>query len=253
LRLTARGRAGHGSRPSLADNANIKMASAFLDLAKLKTAITLDRDVVAAIKMVTRGLFGEQRATKLIKKHLNANGLDALLDKIATEDRQVAETLRSLTRMTISPTVIHGGTETNVIPGTCEGRVDVRLIPGQDSEDAVRTVRRCVRNPDIEVDPYKYTAVSISPSNTPFYEAITSTLTELAPGSVTVPQISSGMSDSRFWRKLGSVVYGCVPLSPNTRASDISPGVHGPNERIDIPSLEFGTKFLISLAQRVLL
>jgi acetylornithine deacetylase/succinyl-diaminopimelate desuccinylase-like protein len=252
LKLTARGRAGHGSRPSLADNANLKMAKAFLNLSSLRTRVTLDKDVVEEIKMVARGFLGELRASKLIKKHLNTNGLDVLLDRIAAKDRQVAETLRSLTRMTISPNVIHGGTETNVIPGACEGRVDVRLIPGQERDDAVRTIRRCTRGLDVEVEAYKYSAVSVSPSQTPFYEAVASTLTELAPGSLVVSQISSGMSDSRFWRKLGSVVYGCVPMSPETRPADISPGVHGPNERIDTPSLEFGTKFLVTLVPKVL-
>jgi acetylornithine deacetylase/succinyl-diaminopimelate desuccinylase-like protein len=252
LKLTAKGRAGHGSIPTLADNANIKMAKAFLNLSKLKTKITVHEDVAAEIKTVTTGIFGEKNGPRLAKNYLNARSLDKLLDKISSEDKHIAEGLRSLTRMTISPNVIHGGTETNVIPGACEGKVDIRLIPGQDSDDAVRTVRECVKGLDMEVDAYQYSAVSISPSNTPFYDAIHSTLAELAPGCMIVPQISTGMSDSRFWRKLGSIVYGCVPLSPETKLADISPGVHGPNERIDIPSLEFGTRFLCKLIPRVL-
>lgn len=252
LKLTAKGRAGHGSIPTLADNANIKMAKVFLNLSNLKTKVALRKDVASEIKMVTSGLFGEKQGSKLVKKYLNADSLDVLLNRIAAKDKQIAEGLRSLTRMTISPNVIHGGTETNVIPGMCEGKIDIRLIPGEDREDAVRTVRRCVKGLDMEVDAYHYSAVSISPSETSFYDAIRSTLTELAPRCITVPQISTGMSDSRFWRKLGSVVYGCVPLSPETNLADISPGVHGPDERIDIPSLEFGTKFLVTLAPRVL-
>jgi acetylornithine deacetylase/succinyl-diaminopimelate desuccinylase-like protein len=252
LKLTAKGKAGHGAVPTLADNANIKMAKAFQNLSSLKTKITLLEDVASEIKMVVTGLFGEEQGSELIKSHLNARALDELLDRIASKNREVAEGLRSLTRMTISPNVIHGGTETNVIPGICEGKVDIRLIPGQDNNDAIRTVNECVKGLDMEVDAYQYSAVSISPSNTSFYYAIHSTLTELAPGCLTLPQISAGMSDSRFWRKLGSVVYGCVPLSPETKLADISPGVHGPNERIDIPSLKFGTEFLCNLTPRIL-
>jgi len=252
LKLTAKGRAGHGSIPTLADNSNLKMARAFLNLSNLKPKIKVRGDLAAEIRTVTRGLFGEKEASKLTERYLNARGLDKLLDRISSKDRQIGEVLRSLTRMTISPNVIYGGTETNVIPGVCEGKVDIRLLPGQDREDAVRTVKQCVRGLDVDVDAYQYSAVSTSPSNTSFYGAIHSAITELVPGSTTVPQISSGMSDSRFWRKLGSVVYGCVPLSPETKLGDISPGVHGPNERIDIPSLEFGTRFLCKLAPRVL-
>jgi acetylornithine deacetylase/succinyl-diaminopimelate desuccinylase-like protein len=252
LKLTAKGRGGHGSIPTLADNANLKMAKAFLNLSNFKPRIRVGEDIAAGIRTVTRGLFGEKEASRLTKRYLNARDLDKLLDRISSKDRQIAEGLRSLTRMTISPNVIHGGTETNVIPGVSEAKVDIRLLPGQDREDAVRTVKQCVKGLNVEVDAYHYSAVSISPSNTPFYGAIHSTITELVPGSITIPRISSGMSDSRFWRKIGSVVYGFVPMSPETKVAEISPGVHGSNERVDIPSIEFATSFLSTLATRVL-
>ena len=104
----------------------------------------------------------------------------------------------------------------------------------------------------MEVEAYEYTPASISPCDMPFYDAVRSTLSELAPGCATVPQISAGMSDSRFWRKLGSVVYGCVPYSPETKIRSILPGVHGPNERVNTSSLEFGTRFLYRLIPRTL-
>ena len=252
VKLTAKGRAGHGSIPTLADNANLKMARAFLNLSNFKPKIRIRGDIAPEIRTVTNGLFGEKEASKLTKRYLNARGLDRLLDRISSKDRQIAEVIRSLTRMTISPNVIHGGTETNVIPGVCEGKVDIRLVPGQDREDAVRIVKQCVKGLDAEVDAYHYSAVSTSPSNTPFYGAIHSTITELVPASITMPQINSGMSDSRFWRKLGSIVYGFVPMSPETKIAEVSSGVHGSNERVDIPSIEFGTTFLSMLAPRVL-
>lgn len=152
LKITAKGKAGHGSVPTLADNANIKMAKAFQNLSSLKTKITILEDVASEIKMVVKGLFGEEQGSKLINSHLNSHALDELLDRIASKDKEIAEVLRSLTRMTISPNVIHGGTETNVIPGICEGKVDVRLIPGQDESDAIRTVNECVKGLGMEVD-----------------------------------------------------------------------------------------------------
>lgn len=252
LRLTGRGRAGHGSVPTLADNANIKMARAFLNLSNLKTKVRLHGDVAAEVKLVTSGLFGEKRGSKLIKSYLNPRGLDKLLHKIRLKDEETSEGLRALTRMTISPNVIGGGTETNVIPGECRGQVDIRLLPGQGRDEVIRTVEKCVKGLGIKVEVYQYCPASISPSNTPFYEAIRSTLTGLSTKCAIVPQVSAGMSDSRFWRKLGSVVYGCVPMSPETKLADVARGVHAANERVDIPSLSFGTTFLCRLAPRVL-
>ena len=252
LRLTAKGRAGHGSIPTLADNANVKMAKAILNISNLKTKTTIHRDVVAEVRLVTRALFGEKQGSRLIKDYLNPRALDKLLDKISLRDKELAEELRSITRMTISPNVVHGGTETNVIPGTCEGQVDIRLIPSQDRDDAIRTITECVKGLDVDVDAYQYSEVSASPSNTPFYDAIRSTLTEMSSEFVAVPQISAGASDSRFWRQLGSVVYGCVPLSYEAKMSEVSRGVHAANERVDTGSLSLGTRFLCKLIQRAL-
>jgi acetylornithine deacetylase/succinyl-diaminopimelate desuccinylase-like protein len=253
FKLTAKGKAGHGSVPALADNASVTMAKAFLNLSDHKTKITIIDEVALTIRGVAIAFLGEKEGSKVLGSQLNERGLDALLDTIASKDKETAEELRALTRMTISPNVIRGGTETNVIPGTCEGKVDIRLVPGQDRDYATQVVKECVRGLDIDLDITDYTDASLSPSSTSFYEAIEATVKELAPGCSVLPQLGAGMTDSRFWRGLGSVAYGCVPMSPNVRLSDILPGVHGVDERMNIGSLEFATKFLCNVASKVLL
>jgi len=252
LKLTARGKAGHGSIPTLANNANVTMARAFINLSNFKTEVTIIDEVAQSIAAVVNGFFGQEEGSRILSEHLNKQGLDALLDGIALKDREVAEELRALTRMTISPNVIKGGTETNVIPSNCEGRIDIRLVPGQDQEYATRIVNECVRGLDVDVQVDQYTNASMSPSDTPFYDALRKSLEELAPGCSTLPHLSTGMSDSRFWRALGSVVYGCTPMSPEVKIADVLPGIHGPNERINIESLAFATKFLCNVAMRIL-
>jgi len=253
FKLTARGKGGHGSIPTLANNANVAMARAFINLSSLRTKITILDEVARSIGVVIKGFFGEEQGLKMLEVHLNEDGLDTLLDEVALKDNELAEELRALTRMTISPNVIKGGTETNVIPGTCEGKVDVRLVPGQDRNHAIQVVKECIRGFNIDLDVTEYTNASLSPSDSHFYNVLQATLNELAPGCSALPKISTGMSDSRFWRALGSVVYGCVPTSPDIKLADILPGVHGPDERMNIESLEFATKFLCKAALRVLL
>jgi acetylornithine deacetylase/succinyl-diaminopimelate desuccinylase-like protein len=252
LRLTATGKAGHGSVPTLADNANIVMARAFTKLADFKTEITVVPEVAQHIRTVAKEFLSEELAFRKPDGHLNELELDGLLDNIASKDKEVAEELRALTRMTISPNIIRGGTETNVIPGTCEGRIDIRLVPGQNRNYATRVVRECLQGLNVEVEIDQFTEASLSPSNTSFYNIIRSTLEEMAPNSAAYPQLGTGMSDSRYWRALGSVVYGSVPTSPDTKLADVRPGVHGPNERMNIESLEFATKFLCNLSAKVL-
>jgi len=252
LKLTATGKAGHGSVPTLADNANVTMGRAFAKLADFKTEITVVPEVAQHISTVAKEFFGEELVFRKPDGHLNELELDELLDRIASKDKEVAEVLRALTRMTISPNVIRGGTETNVIPGTCEGRIDIRLVPGQNRDYAARVVRECLQGLNVEVDIEQFTEASLSSSNTSFYNDIQMTLEHLAPNCSAYPQLGTGMSDSRYWRALGSVVYGCVPMSPDTKLVDVRPGVHGPNERMNIESLEFATKFLCNLSVKVL-
>jgi acetylornithine deacetylase/succinyl-diaminopimelate desuccinylase-like protein len=252
LKLTAKGKAGHGSVPTLANNANVMMANAFISLSNLKTRVTITDEVARAIKAVAIALLGESEGSKAVNSQLNEHEVDKILDRIAPSDKELAEELRALTRMTISPNVIAGGTETNVIPGTCEGKVDIRLMPGQNRDHATATVIECIRGLDIDVDIVDYTDASSSPSNTEFYDTIDATMKELAPGCSTLPRLSTGMSDSRFWRTLGSTVYGCVPMSPDITLADVLPGVHGPNERMNMRSLDFATRFLCSVAVRTL-
>jgi len=252
FKLTARGKGGHGSTPTLAENANVTMAKAFVNLSSFKTKITIVDEVAREIRAAVKGFFGEEQGSKMLDAYLNEARLDTLVDAIVPKDREFAEELRALTRMTISPNVINGGTQPNVIPGTCEGKVDIRLVPGQDRNDATQVVKECIRGLNIDLDISEYTDASLSPPDTRFYDVLQTALNELAPGCSTFPQLSTGMSDSRFWRALGSIVYGCVPTSPDVKLADISPGVHGPNERMNIESLEFATKFLCKVAATVL-
>jgi carboxypeptidase PM20D1 len=171
---------------------------------------------------------------------------------VASRDKETAEELRALTRMTISPNVIDGGTEPNVIPGTCVGRVDARLVPGQDLDDALQVVNDCTSGLSIQTEVEQYSDASLSPSKTGFYDALQTSIRELAPDCSALPQLSTGMSDSHYWRALGSVVYGFVPMSPDTKVSDVYPGIHGPNERANIQSLEFATRFLCKVAPKIL-
>jgi acetylornithine deacetylase/succinyl-diaminopimelate desuccinylase-like protein len=252
VKLTAKGKAGHGSIPTLANNASVMMAKAFINLSNFKTKVTIIDEVARSIRAVAMAFFGESEGSKIIGSRLDEQGIDTILNAIASKDKETAEELRALTRMTISPNVIKGGTETNVIPGTCEGKIDIRLMPGQKRDHVNEIVKECLQGLDVALEIIDYTDASLSPSSTKFYDVIEATMKELAPGCSVLPRLSTGMSDSRFWRALGSIVYGCVPMSPDITLADVLPGVHGVNERMNTKSLGFATQFLCDVATRVL-
>src|SRR6185437_5535944 len=75
----------------------------------------------------------------------------ALLDPDAAqalyEDREASALLRN----TISITVVKAGYKTNVIPGTAEAELDVRVLPGEDPQAFLAELRRVVDDPSVEI------------------------------------------------------------------------------------------------------
>lgn len=87
FKLAAKGKAGHGSIPTLASNANVTMAEAFIRLSSLKTEVTLVKEVLQEIDTVVRGLFGDEHGTKMLDQHLNERQLDTLLEAVVQRQR----------------------------------------------------------------------------------------------------------------------------------------------------------------------
>ena len=68
---------------------------------------------------------------------------------------------------------------------------------------------------------------------------------------ICLPYISPGATDSRYLRLAGIPSYGIGHMASGYDQS-VKETVHGRNERIDIPSLNLRTDFLIALAREYL-
>jgi len=251
FKLKSRGKAGHGSIPTLGDNANLKMAEAFGRLARYKPEIVILPEVKEALLQFAGALMGEQ-GEKIVTEMATPDKIDALLNQVASFEKELAEMARALTRMTISPNVIHGGNKANVIPDVCEAEVDTRILPGQDEKYAVSTIQRAIEGTGVEIESTRYQASSSSPTKTPFLDTLSQILRKHTGDVNVVAQLNTGMTDSRFFRQMGAEAYGFIPSSPTQNIKEILPGIHGDNEKIDIPSIEFATRFLLEASQAVL-
>lgn len=237
--LTARGKAAHGSLPTLGDNAVVKMAAALERLAAYAPPPHLLPEVETLLAQLAR--YCDLPAPAAV-------GLDRFLEHIG--DRGFREYLRALTRLTLSPNVVHGGTRVNVVPDYCEARVDVRLLPGQKREMIEALLSR-LAGPDIKIEITTFHAPSFSPAQGRGYEAICRTLVETAGAAACLPCLSTGATDSRFLRRLGMPAYGISPWQPYF-PPELRETIHGPNERIDLASLYLCTRFLTALAHAYL-
>ena len=91
---------------------------------------------------------------------------------------------------------------------------------------------------------------AVSSTRTPLYGLIERFLIERYPGSVVVPAVSTGFTDSHFFRDLGIESYG---FSPFLFEAQEARGVHGNNERISVENLQRGTDTMIGLLERFVL
>jgi acetylornithine deacetylase/succinyl-diaminopimelate desuccinylase-like protein len=86
--------------------------------------------------------------------------------------------------------------------------------------------------------------------NTPLYEQIVNVIKEFEPTCSVAPIMLTGGTDSRFFRKIGSVCYGFQPMRADLPYGEILKMIHGIDERISVENLVFGTSVLYNLVER---
>ncbi len=159
----------------------------------------------------------------------------------------------SCTHTTMAPTVVHGGTKTNIIPDRVELQVDVRTMPGQSGAAAEALLMEAIGDlaDRVEISSNDDPATA-SPVDTPLWESLSRVTGRLCEGSALVPTIMTGGTDNRFFRRVGSVGYGFGLFSRRIGFEDYARMFHGHDERVDQESLELSTQLWLALADDLL-
>ena len=235
LKVRAKGTPGHGSRPGLADNAILRMNKVVEKLGNLRSKISLISTVKQYLNEIAKENKTAQQSLTLLLQNPNLG--DQILDVFAQKDKAMAEDIRAKLRMTIAPTIIHGGVKENIIPSECEAVFDCRVLPGQTPEDAMNEIKGLLRDVDIEkleFETIQANEPSESPTNTPLYEHIVNVLKEFELKCSVVPILLTGGTDSRFFRQIGSICYGFQPMRADMPYGEILKTIHGIDERVSI-------------------
>jgi len=241
--LRARGKSGHGSIPTLADNAVVKLSRAVTRLHNYWPETVLIPEVEKLLNDLAQ-LFG------LDKNLVRASEIDNLLAEMPLE-KSFVEALRAMTRMTVSPNIIKGGTKTNIVPDYCEASVDIRIMPGQDCE-YVEAQLRPIIGKDVEIEFSEYQPPKFTSFEEPAYRLMEKITLEMAgPDAICLPVVSTGSTDSKYIRTAGIPAFGIGHMDKNFDG-EARTTIHGRNERIDVASLHFKTAFLKELARRYL-
>lgn len=145
---------------------------------------------------------------------------------------------------TLCATIVRAGDMLNVIPGEARITLDGRMLPGLDQATMVREVESLVGD-DAEV---RVTYFMPGPSfvNMGLFDTLAGILKEHDPGAVPIPFVGIGVSDARFFSKLGIQTYGFTPmLLPE--GVEFSRLIHGADERVPVEALEFGERCIHTL------
>jgi len=251
FKIRAMGRPGHGSVPGAADNAILRMNKVVEKLGNYRAKIK----IVPAVKEL---LDKARKENKMIEQAVavllqNPDAGDQVLDMLVQVDKTMAEELRAMLRMTITPTIIRGGVKENIIPSECETVFDCRILPGQTPAEAMNEIKGLLKDVDLEkleFETIQANDPSESPSNTELYELMINALKEFEPDCSVAPILLTGGTDSRFFRKTGTICYGFQPMRADMPYGEILKTIHGIDERISIENLVFGTSILYNVVER---
>ncbi|RPG45241.1 MAG: M20/M25/M40 family metallo-hydrolase [Gammaproteobacteria bacterium TMED134] len=236
LRLTAKGRPGHGSSPQV----NTSVTRLIRGLSRISETEFPPR-VIDPVAVMFEGLAPYQTARD---RRAYAN----LRESVGDPDFLLMLRLRSpsshaLLRNTCSITTLEGSSKINVVPAEVYAELDCRLLPDQDPARFVDQIKTILSDDLISVETIMSFTPAVSRTDTPLFAAIAQ-VSEQTYAAPVVPIVSGGFTDSHFLRDLGITSYG---YSPFAFAPDEATGIHGNNERLSVENLERGVRTLYRL------
>jgi acetylornithine deacetylase/succinyl-diaminopimelate desuccinylase-like protein len=252
FRVRAKGTPGHGSMPEAADNAIMRMNKVIDALGNFQSKIQLVptvKDFITEIAKEDPSM--RNHLTQLLN---NPENSISILDEIEKTAPAISDEIRPRLKMTITPTIVHGGTKENVIPSECTAVFDCRVLPGQTTAEAKAIVSNLLKGIGLEKLAFEDIQVqepSESSAETPLYKVMKNVLQEFVPNCGVAPSLMAGGTDSRFFRRMGSVCYGFHPLQSETKFGEkATRREHGIDERISVENLVFGTSVLYETVKR---
>ncbi|GAA1745922.1 MAG TPA: M20/M25/M40 family metallo-hydrolase [Tetrasphaera sp.] len=229
LRMTAHGRAGHGSVPN-DENPIVRLAQAIARI----DAHEWPREFIPSVESLLDGL------ADLTGTSYAGGDLDPLLAHLGGAAGFVRGTLRD----TANLTMLEAGYKQNVIPQDAHASIDARFLPGHD-ETVMKTLRDLAGD-HVDIDILHEDIALDSPFSGGLVEAMIEAIQAEDPGAEVLPYCLSGGTDNKALSRLGITGYGFAPLQLPADL-DFAPMFHGIDERVPVAALEFGTRVLARL------
>ncbi|MEY4931183.1 MAG: hypothetical protein RI909_1907 [Bacteroidota bacterium] len=148
----------------------------------------------------------------------------------------------AMVRTTMVPTIIDAGIKDNVIPTVATATVNLRLLPGDLSDDVIEQVKNKMNDDRVKIQRLTFNAEAsaVTPAASTGYSKIDQSVKKSYPQTITTPFLMIGATDSRFF---GDVSKNIIKFSPM-----IDPiGFHGIDERVSVESYKTALWFYENL------
>jgi acetylornithine deacetylase/succinyl-diaminopimelate desuccinylase-like protein len=236
LRLTAHGKAGHGSKPNPA-NAVTRLAGVVTRIAAYRWPVRLIPTVQAAISAIAEAA---GVAPGQPEPGAEDRWVAGLLPQLGPAAALVAATVRN----SANPTMLAAGYKVNVIPAEATACVDGRVLPGYGDEFAATMDE--LTQPDVSWE-YLHREIPLeAPLASPLVTAMTEALLAEDPGATVVPYCMSGGTDAKQFSRLGMAGYGFTPLLLPP-GYDYYANFHGVDEQVPVSALHFAVRVMTRL------
>jgi carboxypeptidase PM20D1 len=242
LRLRVEGRGGHASTPER-----------FGPTQRLARAITRLHHSPMPVNLPapTLELFGRlaPHAPAYLRPLLaNAGRLTPVLARVlGALGPEAAATART----TFAVTTLSGSPALNVIAQTATAGVNIRVMPGETSDQVIEHVRKAVSDSRVEIDVVERQEPSpVSPygPDEPAFRLLDETSREVFPDAVTAPYVMMGASDSSAFTAICERVYRFAPFRMSTEQRE---AIHSYDEHIGVDDFLDGVRWYQRLIERL--
>lgn len=150
----------------------------------------------------------------------------------------------AMVRTTMVPTIIHSGIKDNVVPTVAKATVNLRLLPGTTTAQAIEQVKEKINDDRVKLEANALIAdpTSVSPLSGFGYQKIDEAVKQSGISQITTPFLMIGATDSRHF---GAISKDIIKFSPM-----IDPiGFHGIDERVSLESYRYSLWFYEQLLE----
>jgi len=240
LGATVRGAGGHG--------ALINRGGTTARLAKLLRDLDRGRLPVHVTPVVQQMFAGMADAlprpqAAVVRSLLKPRLTDGALRLLGHQARLYEPMLRN----TVNATIVRGGEKINVIPSEIHVELDGRSLPGYGPDSLMRELQNLI-GPDVELELGRHDP-GPAEADLGLFDTLSGVIRELDPEGIPLPLLQVGVTDGRFFSRLGIQTYGFLPMRLPADFA-FTKLIHAADERIPVNALDFGAEAVWRAVQR---